>query len=367
MSEHALDKPDLATRLLVWYDAHGRHDLPWQREATPYRVWVSEIMLQQTRVSAVIPYFERFVRRFPDVAGLARAPLDEVLALWAGLGYYARARNLHAAARVVMEQHGGVFPDDYESLSGLPGVGASTAAAIAALSAGRRHAILDGNVRRVLARLYRVAGWPGRAATDKRLWALAERHTPEERVAAYTQAIMDLGATVCTRGRPACHACPVADLCDARAAGEQGDYPRPKPRPQRPLRRTRMLLVLNDAGEVLLQRRPPAGVWGGLWGLPEPREGESPEDWCRRELGCGGEVIEAWDAREHGFSHFRLRITPVLVRLAGRPEAVMEAPGRVWYNSRRAARHGVAAPVARLLKLVSTHAPHEGERNGTHG
>jgi len=361
------DKAEFAARLLAWYDAHGRHDLPWQRKATPYRVWVSEIMLQQTRVGAVIPYFERFMERFPEVASLARAPLDDVLALWAGLGYYARARNLHAAARVVMDGHGGTFPDDYDSLRELPGIGPSTAAAIAALSAGRRHAILDGNVKRVLARLYRVAGWPGRAATEKRLWALAERHTPGERVAAYTQAIMDLGATVCIRGRPACLACPVTALCDAYAAGEQSEYPRPRLRPDRPLRHTRMLLVRNGAGEVLLQRRPPAGIWGGLWGLPEPAEGQSAEDWCRRELGCEGEVIETWEALEHGFSHFRLRITPVLVRLAGPPDAVMEEQGRVWYNSRRAARHGVAAPVARLLKLVSTHAPHEGERNGTHG
>lgn len=241
---------NFAARLLRWYDRHGRKDLPWQRARTPYTVWVSEVMLQQTQVATVIPYFERFMARFPDVRTLADAPLDAVLAHWSGLGYYSRARNLHRAAQQIRDRHGGVFPEDMDAIAALPGIGRSTAGAILAQALGQRHAILDGNVKRVLTRHRAIAGWPGQSAVERRLWEIAEAETPHARVADYTQAIMDLGAMVCTRARPRCGACPVADDCAARAAGTVSRYPAPKPRKTLPVRQTRMLLVTNGEGEV---------------------------------------------------------------------------------------------------------------------
>ena len=258
-----------ARALLAWFDRHGRHDLPWQRDPTPYRVWVSEIMLQQTRVAAVIPYFERFTARFPDVDALAGAGLDEVLGLWSGLGYYARGRNLHAAARAVCANHGGRFPDTLEELVALPGIGRSTAGAILALAFGRRQPILDGNAKRVLARYHAVAGWPGESRVGARLWSLAERLTPCRRVGDYTQAIMDLGATLCTRTRPTCLLCPLADGCRAHALGDPVRFPAPRPKRAYPTRE-KLLVVMRDAGgRVLVERRPPSGIWGGLWSFPE--------------------------------------------------------------------------------------------------
>ena len=258
-----------ARALLAWFDQHGRHDLPWQTDPTPYRVWVSEVMLQQTRVPTVLRYFPGFMERFPDVAVLAEAPLDDVLHLWSGLGYYARARNLHRAASVVRDAHDGRMPDQREALEALPGIGRSTAGAILALAHGQRHAILDGNVKRVLARYHLVEGWPGRSAVLDRLWGLAESHTPRRRVAAYTQAIMDLGATVCTRSRPLCRACPLAESCGALSHGRTAELPSPRPKPTLPERTTAFLILRDSHGRVLLERRPPSGVWGGLWSFPE--------------------------------------------------------------------------------------------------
>ncbi len=254
--------------LLDWYDHHGRRDLPWQSEPTPYRVWVSEIMLQQTQVSTVIPYYRRFMQSFPDVAALAAAGQDQVLHHWSGLGYYARARHLHAAAQRVV-QSGGAFPDTLEAVMALPGVGRSTAGAILALACAQRHPILDGNVKRVLARFHAVDGWPGQATVQKRLWQLAEMYTPHARVAHYTQAIMDLGATLCTRGRPDCGQCPVRSGCAAHGSSRQADYPAPRPARILPVRTVTMLLLGNQASELLLERRPPTGIWGGLWSFPE--------------------------------------------------------------------------------------------------
>ena len=239
-------------RLLHWFRHHGRHDLPWQSPRDAYRVWVSEIMLQQTQVATVIPYFERFMARFPDLASLASADLDQVLHLWTGLGYYARARNLHRAAGVIVAEHGGRFPTDFEAVLALPGIGRSTAGAILAQACDQRHAILDGNVRRVLARHRAIEGWPGQKAVENTLWALAEELTPAEDVADYTQAIMDLGATVCTRSQPRCAACPLAEDCQARAAGRQADFPGRRPRKALPERHTRMLLLRDAEGQVLL-------------------------------------------------------------------------------------------------------------------
>jgi A/G-specific adenine glycosylase len=340
---------DFAAALLRWYDQAGRHDLPWQAERSPYRVWIAEIMLQQTQVATVIPYFQRFMARFPDVAALAAAPLDEVLHHWSGLGYYARARNLHRAAGTIVTEHGGRFPATHSAVSALPGIGRSTAGAILAQALGQRHPILDGNVKRVLARVHAVPGWPGEAAVERQLWALAERHTPATRVGDYTQAIMDLGATLCRRARPACDACPVAAGCAARASGRQADLPAPRPRRARPRRHTRMLLLSDPAGAVLLERRPLQGVWGGLWCPPELGD-EPAGDWAGRVLGMAVETAPALPSVRHGFTHFELEIEPVPARIATQPPSALMEPGRwVWYNARTPAKLGLAAIVSRLI------------------
>jgi A/G-specific adenine glycosylase len=336
-----------AARLLAWYDDHGRKDLPWQRDPTPYRVWVSEVMLQQTQVATVIPYFERFMARFPAVTDLAAASVDEALALWSGLGYYSRARNLHRAAVQIAGEHGGEFPPDLEQVLALPGIGRSTAGAILALAQNQRHPILDGNVRRVLARYHAIEGWPGQAEVERLLWQRADEHTPDERVAHYTQAIMDLGATLCTRSRPRCAECPQAATCAAHAAGDPARYPAPRPRKTLPERRTTLLLVTNDRGEVLLEQRPPSGIWGGLWTLPELGD-ESVAQWCRRR-GLSAQEETPWPTLRHTFSHFHLDISPRLVRVDEAGSAVMEAGGAVWYKTDLCDQLGLPAPIKRLL------------------
>lgn len=349
---HALSavSDDFAERLLAWFERHGRHDLPWQHPATPYRVWVSEVMLQQTQVSVVVPYFERFVARFPDVRTLAAAPLDEVLRLWAGLGYYARARNLRRAAQIVVERHGGEIPQQLDAVMALPGIGRSTAGAVLSLGAGQRHPILDGNCKRVLARVHAVPGWPGQAAFEQALWRLAERHTPNERCRDFNQAMMDLGATLCTRSKPQCLLCPLALVCKARAGGAPEVYPQPKPRRQLPVKRVRMLLLLSEQG-VLLVRRPPAGIWGGLWSLPEC---EPAADWrdAVRRLGLEPGPHEAWPELRHSFSHFHLDIEPLRVEVVPAGSQMMEGAEAVWYNGRDDGR-GLAAPVSRLLETLA--------------
>ncbi len=337
----------IAERLLRWAAASGRHDLPWQRERTPYRVWISEIMLQQTQVAAVIPYFERFMARFPEVNSLAQAPLDEVLHLWAGLGYYARARNLHRAARQIRDLHGGEFPRTFAAVAALPGIGRSTAGAILALACNERHAILDGNARRVLARYFAVAGSVHNAAVLGQLWQLAEECTPSAQVAAYTQAIMDLGATVCVRSRPLCPQCPLADGCAALATGRQGEFPAPRRALARTGRQVFMVVALRDSGEVLLERRPEAGIWGGLWCLPQFANQADAQAYIAAAIGsrCAPEPLE-WV--EHAFTHFDLTIRPLLVRCAEWSAEVGEQQG-LWYNIRRPAAVGLPAPISTLL------------------
>ncbi|HET6591987.1 MAG TPA: A/G-specific adenine glycosylase, partial [Xanthomonadales bacterium] len=261
--------PAFADRLLAWWDVHGRHDLPWQHPRTPYRVWISEIMLQQTQVGTVIPYFERWMRDFPDLAALAAASLDDVLSHWSGLGYYARARNLHRAAIQCVREHGADLPPGAEALSALPGIGLSTANAIVSLSTDAPKPVLDGNVRRVLARHSAIAGWTGQAAVQKRLWAEAEARLPTDRGADYTQAVMDLGATLCTRSKPGCEQCPVRTDCRGLAAGKVSQLPSAKPATRVSDRTLDMLILRDERGRVLLEKRPPAGIWGGLWCLPE--------------------------------------------------------------------------------------------------
>ncbi len=348
--------PEFGARVLAWFDRHGRKDLPWQRDPSPYRVWVSEIMLQQTQVATVIPYFERFMDRFPDVATLAAAPVDEVLHLWSGLGYYARARNLHRAAQQIAVEHGGGFPDDIAVVQALPGVGRSTAGAILSLSQGQRHAILDGNVKRVLARCFAIEGWAGERAVERRLWELADTCTPPERVRDYNQAMMDLGATLCTRSRPACGLCPLGSRCEANARGLQAQLPSPRPRQAaRRLRRTYMLLAFREPGVVLLEQRPARGIWGGLWSFPEFADGDEAGRFAREALGVATPQLSEWPVLRHSFTHFDLDIVPLQV-VVPEPAARVEEGGRVWYNTRDPARIGLAAPVAALLRACAVDA-----------
>ncbi|WP_295881152.1 A/G-specific adenine glycosylase [uncultured Thiohalocapsa sp.] len=345
---------DFAAALLAWFDLHGRKDLPWQRPATPYRVWVSEIMLQQTQVAVVIPYFERFMARFPDLAALAQADLDAVLHLWSGLGYYARARNLHKAARLVLDDHGGELPRDMTALTALPGIGRSTAGAIRSLAHGEREPILDGNCKRVLARCFAVPGWPGRSDVLAALWQLAEQLTPHMRVAAYNQAMMDLGATLCTRAQPACGRCPLAAHCIALHRGAQRDFPAPKPRRRNPVRRTQLLLAMAPDGRLLLERRPPAGVWGGLWvppalaALDRPLP-EAAADWCRERLGADLARLEMLPPRRHSFTHFHLDIDAALLHLSATPVRLGDEPTAAWVDPGEPGDLGLPAPIARLL------------------
>ena len=343
---------ELAPRLLSWYDRHGRHDLPWKQDATPYRVWVSEVMLQQTQVTTVLPYYRRFMQRFPALAALAGAELDQVLSLWTGLGYYARARNLHHSAQLIQAQHGGEMPATLDGLQALPGIGRSTAAAILVLSRGQRHAILDGNVKRVLSRVYALPGWPGQAAVGKRLWQLSEQVTPQARVAAYTQAIMDLGASLCSRSRPACEQCPLALLCEAHWAGNPADFPGKRPKKTLPVRAS-TFLILHDGPSVLLQQRPPTGLWGGLWGFPECSAGQDPQQWCRELLGLEVSHRHTGAVFRHSFSHFHLDITPWQGSVTALGGVVMDAPGRVWYNIGQSPPGGLAAPVVQLLSALT--------------
>ena len=341
------NKSTFAARLLAWHKRHGRHDLPWQGTRDAYRIWVAEIMLQQTQVAAVIPYYLRFLARFPDLAALAGAPQDEVLRLWSGLGYYSRARNLHRAAQLVAERHGGVFPRALDDIAALPGIGRSTAAAVAAFAYGTRAAILDGNVKRVLARHFAVAGFPGAKRVEEHLWQLAEEQLPPRAIGRYTQALMDLGATLCTRARPACADCPLAQSCRALALARVGDFPAPRPAKAVPTRATHMLLLLR-AGEVLLEKRPPAGIWGGLWSLPELADAARVRAHCRTRYGCSIAAPQPLAPLAHGFTHFKLQIQPLLCRVEKLAPAARE-PGQMWLSLEEA--HGAAIPVA-VRKLI---------------
>lgn len=341
---------EFARKLIAWQQAHGRHDLPWQGTRDPYAVWVSEIMLQQTPVAAVIPYYRRFLERLPDLAALAAAPEDAVLALWSGLGYYGRARNLHRAAKAVMERHGGTFPADPALIAELPGIGRSTAAAIASFCFGRRLAILDGNVKRVLARRFGVEGHPGDRAVENALWQQAESLLPEDGIEAYTQGLMDLGATLCTRTKPRCDACPVGEDCVARRQGRVSDLPAPRPRKALPERETAMLLLVCH-GEIYLEKRPPTGIWGGLWSLPEAAPGGDPAQAAAGRFGVVVESCLPLPALTHTFSHFRLRIAPW--KLEARPDGkrAME-PGGLWLDLEEARGAALPAPVKKLISAI---------------
>lgn len=339
---------DFQQAVLSWFDEHGRSNLPWQRDINPYRVWVSEIMLQQTQVSTVIPYFERFMGSFPNVQALAAAPLDDVLHHWTGLGYYARARNLHKTAQLLTDKSKGEFPSTINGLCELPGIGRSTAGAISSIAFKIPATILDGNVKRVLARFSATEGWPGKSAVVEKLWLIAETYTPVTRIADYTQAMMDLGATLCTRSSPSCGQCPLAAGCVAFAQGRQTEYPGKKPKKKIPVRTTCFLLIHNERGELLLQQNPPSGLWGGLWVLPQVESLEHIADSCAK---LGLELVDqqVQPAKRHTFSHFHLDYQPVVVNARDRSCGVAEGSHQVWYNPQNPLSLGMPAPIVALL------------------
>jgi len=345
----------LAARLIAWQRAHGRHDLPWQATRDPYRIWLSEIMLQQTRAATVIPYYQRFVAEFPDVQALADAPLGHVLELWSGLGYYRRAHLLHRAAHAIVAEHGGVMPRTPKALAELPGIGRSTAAAIAALAHGTRAAILDGNVKRVLARHEGIQGYPGEARVERALWARAEALLPARDVATYTQGLMDLGAAVCSRKAPRCSACPIAADCEARRSARIEELPAPRPKKALP-RRAVKALIIERAGEVLLERRPSTGVWAGLWSLPEVEPNADAARHCRKRFGADVMPREALPALEHAFTHFRLTLTPQRCMVRRWPMHA-EEPGLVWLPFAEAAGAALPAPIKKLLRSFASGSP----------
>jgi A/G-specific adenine glycosylase len=351
---------DFAAALLAWFDRHGRKDLPWQQaDATgrrdAYRVWLSEVMLQQTQVATVIPYFERFVTTLPTLRDLAGAEEDQVLALWSGLGYYRRARFLHRAAQLCVEKHGGQMPPDFDALAALPGIGRSTAGAILAQAYGLRFPILDGNVKRVLTRFHGVHGHPGESAIEKKLWQYADEHTPAERVADYTQAIMDLGATLCVRSRPLCLTCPVADHCVAKRDGLTAQLPTPKASKTIPTRATVMLILRDEHDRVLLERRGPQGVWSGLWSLPEASDHD--DAWRVAQGLARIDDVVALTPFVHVFSHYRLNVEPWLFDDASAAKAVNDTPHLRWYTLTELFALGLPAPVRSLLQALPARKP----------
>ena len=344
--------------LIAWQKQHGRHQLPWQQTRDAYRIWLSEIMLQQTQVATVIPYYHRFLQRFPDVAALAAAPVEEVMALWAGLGYYTRARNLHRCAQAVVEQHAGRFPSDVTALAALPGIGPSTAAAIAAFAYGARAAILDGNVKRVFCRVFGIEGFPGQSAVEKQLWQRASALLPERDIEAYTQGLMDLGATLCTRSRPRCGDCPMQSRCVAYDTGRTAELPARKPKKATPEKSTVMLLVMYD-GEILLEQRPPSGIWGGLQSLPELERlgGDASADdvvaEVRAVLSDLGKIkrIETLPDFMHAFTHYKLMVTPLRVELSSLHASAAQRD-LLWVRVGKLAEAALPAPVRKLLTGV---------------
>jgi len=340
------DTTFFSAALLAWFDRAGRKHLPWQQSPTPYRVWISEIMLQQTQVATVIPYYERFMQRFPDVKALACAPLDEVLHLWTGLGYYARARNLHRAANLLVSEFGGEFPASLDQVQSLPGIGRSTAGAILALSREDPHPILDGNVKRVLTRYFGVRGFPGEKKIETLLWQRAEQCLPQTRLRDYTQAIMDLGATLCTRSQPRCDECPFIATCVAKHDGVQAMLPTPRPKKARPQRTAFIVVALNASGAILLERRPPAGIWGGLWTFPQFEH--------ETDAALFAGKASAWErlpAYHHAFSHFDLALQPLVLRDAERMQ-IADVDRYCWYDADQPSRIGLAKPVVDIIKQV---------------
>ncbi|MGY0637790.1 MAG: A/G-specific adenine glycosylase [Paraglaciecola chathamensis] len=341
-----------ANRILSWFDSHGRKDLPWQQGKTPYSVWVSEIMLQQTQVKTVIPYYQKFMRRFPDILTLANAPQDEVLHHWTGLGYYARARNLQKAAQVIRDQYDGKFPQDINDVIALPGIGRSTAGAVLSLACAQHHSILDGNVKRVLARYFAVDGWPGKKDVEQTLWQYADSLTPNSRTGDYTQAMMDMGATICTRSKPKCDSCPLQQNCLAFAQGRQSELPGKKPKKDIPVRTTVMLIPMWQS-QVLIYQRPPSGLWGGLWGFYEA-DSLDTLDATAQQLALGQFTRLTLEPFRHTFSHFHLDIQPVILQLEQPSSSQVNEKQQIWYDLLKQPNVGLAAPTKKLLAVCKT-------------
>lgn len=341
---------DFAARVVSWQQRYGRHHLPWQQQRSRYRVWVSEIMLQQTQVTTAIPYFEAFMHSFPSVQALAEAHSDQVLKHWAGLGYYARARNLHKAAQQIVTQYAGELPEDPALLEALPGIGRSTAAAILSLTDDRPLPILDGNVKRVFARHAGIEGWTGQAAVQKKLWALAEARMPKQHARAYNQGLMDLGSQLCRRSKPACDSCPVSSDCVALSEQRQAELPSPKPKKTIPARQAWFLWLEDSEGYLLLEQRPPSGIWGGLWCLPQYNQ-ESDFIAALAEYGVQPKQAQALAPVEHVFSHFKLRLQPYQIRLGAAPKTLTIAENRQRFVDPSAlADYGLPAPIEKILR-----------------
>ncbi|MGQ8365461.1 A/G-specific adenine glycosylase [Glaciecola sp. 1036] len=342
---------DFSDAVLTWFDSHGRKHLPWQQNKSRYSVWISEIMLQQTQVKTVIPYFTRFMQCYPSVSDLANAPVDDVLHLWTGLGYYARARNLHKAAQTIRDKHKGEFPADFEQVLALPGIGRSTAAAILSLADNKPYVIMDGNVKRVLSRFYAVEGWPGKPKVETSLWELAEQNKPVKRFDAYTQAMMDLGATVCTHSKPACESCPINSHCLAFAQGRQTEFPHKKPKKTLPEKQTYMLIPFHQ-GSVYMEKRPSTGIWGGLFGFVEAQS-DNLDDKIQQMLQGQSATITHLNEFRHTFSHFHLDITPVLLEMPMSNIHINEQ-GKAWFSIDTVPEVGVAAPTVKIFKQLKT-------------
>ena len=347
---------EFSSRLIAWQKIHGRHDLPWQNTTDPYAIWVSEIMLQQTQVTAVIGYYAKFMQRFPSIVSLAQATQEEVLQHWSGLGYYSRARNLHHAAQRIMGEHHGEFPQDFESMQALPGIGRSTAAAIASFAFHQIQTILDGNVKRVLSRHFLVEGWPSKPSVEKILWSLAETLLPQQNMVAYTQGLMDLGATLCTRSKPKCDTCPLQVSCAAYRNQRVHELPTPKPRKTIPEKNTTMLILL-DGDEVMLEKRPPTGIWGGLWSFPEA-ENIISSDLALARFGITTQAGTPLAKLSHAFTHFKLHIEPRTFHIMHRKPSVAGV-GQIWLSIDDAIAAAIPTPVRKILqslqkKLAST-------------
>ena len=344
---------EFSSNLLKWFKTSGRHDLPWQKNVNPYRVWVSEIMLQQTQVKTVVPYFERFMERFPTIDSLSLASIDQVLHLWTGLGYYARARNLHKTSIIIASELDGQFPDTVDELVSLPGIGRSTAGAILALSMNKRASILDGNVKRVLTRFFLVQGWPEQTKVKNQLWEIADRNTPLRNFSQYTQAIMDLGATVCKRSSPECLCCPLKSECKAYNSNQIQNYPSKKPKRLMPTKKVCMYIVKNELGEILLEQRPPEGIWGALYSFPEKlptsRENEKPMSSKNHSSQLTIPSENCLSTIRHTFSHFHLEIQPKIVKVSKNEFTLDDSTHRVWYSLKSPPTLGLAAPVKKLL------------------
>lgn len=336
-------------QVLAWFDQHGRHDLPWQKNRTLYRVWLAEVMLQQTQVATVMPYYQKFLAAFPELSDLADATQDEVLKLWAGLGYYTRGRNLHKAAVVIKLQYAGIFPEQFDDVLALPGIGRSTAGAILAQSLGQCHAILDGNVKRVLSRYYGIEGWYGKKAVENELWQASEVCTPHHRVADYTQAMMDFGATLCTRSSPDCEQCPLMSTCLALKNQRVNELPTRKPKKQIPVKTVRMLLLTNSKGHILLEKRPPTGIWGGLWSLPELALEDNVAEQCEQRWNSSIESVKDLCAFRHTFSHYHLDITPCRVQIAAISTQVQDSDWQ-WCTAAQLDDYALATPIANILQ-----------------